>query len=273
MRILLSGQGSFIAQALSAIAQSEKIAVLGLPHDADLNGVIQANDCVINFAISPDYRCAAYREDQDYDLRAARAAAQAGAHFVMLSTRKIYCGDEKWNAREDCDQGGGETLYGQNKYITEKKVQQIHAGKAGIFRLSNIFGYEYNSDKPRSSFLGALLTSLKQKKTICFDMSSQTNRDFLPVDLCVRLLLDRIVDRTVGVFNLGAGFATPCGHLADWICEGFGGGAVICDPDEKKDEFFLNMEKWGSRFELPVSEQIVRNYCLELGRKLKCEKY
>jgi hypothetical protein len=54
--------------------------------------------------------------------------------------------------------------------------------------------------------------------------------------------------------------------------DGFGGGELISDPMVVKDEFSLNMNEWRRRFALPFSEEILKGYCLELGRRLRCEE-
>jgi nucleoside-diphosphate-sugar epimerase len=202
----------------------------------------------------------------------ARAAAAAGAHNTMLSTRKVYSAEDRWGATEETPAEGDETAYGRNKALTEKAVRAACGERLGIFRLSNVFGYEYSHPVPRRSFLGQLLFSLKQKNVIFFDMHPSTQRDFIPVETCARLLAARAAEGYAGTLNLGSGFAIPCGDLASWVMEGFGGGELICDPMQVRDEFFLNMDQWRSRFPLAVSEAELRDYCVALGRRLKCEK-
>jgi UDP-glucose 4-epimerase len=270
-RIILLGGSSFIARAIAGAAAQRGVAWTSLPHDAPLD-ILGPSDSLINFALSPAYRTAAYDAAKDCDLRAATAAAQAGAWFGMLSTRRVYGPQERWNATEAGPALGDETAYGRNKARTEETIRTALSGQAGIFRLSNIFGYEYDRDGRRKSFLGIMLTSLKQNNKIHFDMSPNTRRDFLPVEICAGLLVDRAVTRTTGTYNLGSGIALPCGMLANWIQEGYEGGNLICDPETVRDEFYLNMDKWRADFALPIDQEILREYCAGLGRRLKCEK-
>ncbi len=271
MRIVLVGKGSFIARAVANAAQSRKLDCLALAHDAPLDN-LAPSDHVINFALRPEYRTGPYASDSDFDLHIARAAKRAKAHFVMLSTRRVYGQDSRWGAMENMVAAGDETTYGRNKALTEKAVFESLSGKTGIFRLSNIFGYEYDESPPRKSFLGLMLESLKQENIIFFDMHPDTRRDFLPVELTASLLLDRALDRTEGIYNLGCGFAVNCGDLADWVCEGYGDGKLAYEPATPRDEFFLNMDKWRSQFDLPVDENMIHDYCVGLGRRLRCEK-
>lgn len=272
MRVVLSGSSSFIARAIADAASSRGLACVGLSHDTPLADVLRPGDSLINCAIAPAYRNQPYNLADDRDCQAARAAARAGSHFMMLSTRRVYEAEARWNAHEGRGDKGDETAYGCNKARSEAAVQEALAGRAGIFRLSNVFGYEYDRNRPRRSFLGLLLGSLKQKNTIFFDMNAATRRDFLPVETCAGLLLDRALDRTSGTWNLGSGVALACGDLADWIREGFGGGELVCDPDLVRDEFFLSMDKWRTHFPLPTNNETLREYCIGLGRRLKCEQ-
>jgi nucleoside-diphosphate-sugar epimerase len=271
-RIVLIGRGSFIARAMVAAAAERGVICLAIPHDAALDN-LYPGDCLINFALAPAYRASAYDETVDYDLKAARAAARARAHFLMLSTRRVYGHEERWNAREDGPAAGDETVYGRNKARSEAAVGQALDGRAGIFRLSNIFGYEYDPLVPRRSFLGILLGSLKNKNKMYFDMSAMTRRDFLPVEICTRLLIDRALERATGTWNLGSGIALACGDLANWIAEGHGTGELICEPDIVRDEFCLSMDKWRAHYPLPVTREILHDYCVGLGRRLKCGQY
>jgi nucleoside-diphosphate-sugar epimerase len=272
MRVILVGTGSFIAQAVIDVCRSSGIDYASLRHNEKITDATRENDCIMNFAFDPHIRGAPYAEEKDWDLKAARVAVEKKARFVMLSTRRVYPSEKRWNAVEDYAAIGDETLYGQNKAASEVAVLQACGGNGSIFRLSNIFGYEYNSGMHRKSFLGQLLSTLKQQNKIFFDMDPQTQRDFLPVEICARLLVARVIDGTTGIYNLGSGVPIACGTLAKWVMEGFEAGELICDPMTVKDEFFLNMNKWRRNFELPVDEKIVQTYCVELGRKLKCEK-
>jgi len=271
MRIVLVGKRSFIARAIVEAARVRGIECLALSHDDNLQGLAR-DDTVINCAIHPTYRSGPYVPALDYDLKAATQARQAQAHFIMLSTRRVYAAPDRWDATETAIARGDNTAYGQNKAQSEDAVNAIFSGKAGIFRLSNVFGYEYDAMAARRSFFGLMLTSLKKENTIFFDMHPDTRRDFLPVVLTAQLLLDRALQRTEGIYNLGSGAGLPCGRFADWVRDGYGGGNLVCTFPSIHDEFFLNMDKWRERFEMPVNEGVLNDYCTNLGRRLKCEK-
>lgn len=271
VRIILLGGGSFIGSAVAKACQQTGKEYLALSHTQSPLG-IGPGDCLINFALDPMYRDGPYDETRDRDLAAARVAAKHRTRFVMLSTRRVYGPEDRWNVKETAPATGDETSYGRNKAITEIAVRRVCGDRAAIFRLSNIFGYEYSKDRPRHSFLGMLLTSLRSENTIRFDVHSDTRRDFLPVDICARALVARALDGTSGTFNLGAGFPIACGSLAQWVMEGLGSGKLICDPPVVREEFYLNMDKWRARFGPVTSEDEMRDYCIGIGRTLRCEK-
>ena len=270
-RLTLFGSGSFIAHSIIETCRSQGREHVPLRHGEDLAAILRPGDSVINFAIDPQYRTGIYSEDHDADLRAARITRQAGAHFVMLSTRRVYGPEIRWNATETSKVAGDETAYGRNKATTEERVRQA-CPDAGIFRLSNIFGYEYTPAAARRSFLGQLLFSLNRQGKVFFDMHPDTRRDFLPIEACANQLVARALDATPGTFNLGGGFPIACGTLAEWVMEGFGSGELIANTVMVRDEFYLNMTAWRSRYDLPIGEKTLKDYCLRLGSRLQCEK-
>ena len=99
-------------------------------------------------------------------------------------------------------------------------------------------------------------------------MHPDTRRDFIPVEGCAWLLLDRILDGTTGIYNLGSGGPLRCGDLADWIMDGYGQGFLDSGHYHVHDEFFLDMTKWNGAFG-PVAGLDLRSYCTFLGRKLR----
>ncbi len=274
MRLVIVGCRSFIAQHVIREAEASGIEVLELPHDADISGAIRRHDTVVNFALNPASKKQAYDEALDCDLKAARAAARAGARFAMLSTRKVYPEAVLWNAPETAPCSGDGSHYGRNKAESEARILGLPGLSAAVFRLVNICGYEYRPSHPRPSFFGQMQGSLKTSGTIRFDMHPSTRRDFLPVESCARALVTACIRQVEGVYNLGSGFAVPCGDIAAWIMEGFGSGRLVVEPPVVRDEFYLNMDKWTAVFGCcPLRQDELRTYCIGVGRRLSCEKF
>jgi dTDP-4-dehydrorhamnose reductase/UDP-glucose 4-epimerase len=97
----------------------------------------------------------------------------------------------------------------------------------------------------------------------------QTRRDFLPVEICARIILACAENSVSGTFNIGAGFPIGCGDLAQWIIEGYGKGEIVATEDRVRDEFYLNTEKWQSNFGPLIDREGLRQRCIELGQLLK----
>jgi nucleoside-diphosphate-sugar epimerase len=274
MRLIIVGYDSYIAGHVQHAAVSAGIEVLPLPFDAAVSDVVRPTDTVFNFAVNPAYKSEPYNEEFDCDLRVARIAARAGARSAIVSSRKVYPENARWNAVEDGPCGGDGSFYGQNKAQTEKRVRAVPGMRLTVFRLSNICGYEYSPGQVRRTFFGLMQASLKAQSVIRFDMHPDTRRDFLPVEHCARALIVALKADVEGTYNLGAGFPVRCGQVAAWIEEGFEGGTLIVDPPVIRDEFFLNMDKWGSKFgSMPTTPDELRDCCVKIGRRLKCEEF
>jgi nucleoside-diphosphate-sugar epimerase len=269
MRVILVGGGSFIARHVRPELTAQGCEAISLPHDASLGDALRGSDTVVNFAIAPAAFTAPYDPDIDQDLRVAEAAAEAGCRFVMCSTRRVYGADVRLGAVETDSANGDETQYGRNKAHSEKAAIRICGEQATILRLSNIFGLEYDAGRQRTSFFAQMLRGLRQDGLVRFNMSGLTRRDFLPVEICARAVVTAIQARVGGIFNLGAGFPVTCAALAQAVIAGYGEGRLAVDTDQVRDEFFLNMGKWHSRFPAPIGEPELLAYCTELGRRLR----
>ena len=69
----------------------------------------------------------------------------------MLSTRRVYPSSTRWDARETEAALGDETFYGRNKPAA-RPVFSIFSSRYD-FRLSNVFGFEYEPGRNRRTFL------------------------------------------------------------------------------------------------------------------------
>ena len=119
----------------------------------------------------------AWRLEDDLEPRLARRVAEAGLPFVSLGTRKVYAPAHAPLA-ETSPLGPGD-LYGRQKLEIEEALVAISGSRLTRLRLSNIFGFEPD----RRSFMGLMLTRLRDEGAIRFDMSPFTARDFLPVEV------------------------------------------------------------------------------------------
>ena len=273
MRLFLVGSGSFIARHIYQAAREKGMDVVALPHDVELAPMLMCDDVVVNCALDPQYFSGTYSEQNDYDLRTARDVANAGARMAMLSTRRVYPSAVRWNARETDDATGDETAYGKNKARSEACVLDLFDGRVAVFRLSNVFGYEFEPGHNRRTFVAQMMRTLKTQNIVRFDMHPNTCRDFIPVEACAKAILARLQDGMEGIVNLGCGLPVRCGDLARWVMEGYGDGDLIVDLPVVRDEFYLNMDLWQSKYGSPVDRDGLRSYCKKIGERLQLAKF
>lgn len=271
MNLILIGRSSFIATHIASASASSDVLSKQFSRDDHFESGLGSGDVVINCALSPRYSVERYKEDHDIDLAIARRANYLGARVVMLSTRRVYSAARRWNAQEDGVESGDETAYGQNKAITEQAILSMDSRNA-VLRLSNVFGMEFCAGRPRNTFFGIMLRRLKEEDVIQFDMSYNTLRDFIPVELCAKAIIRFVQSTDAGVINLGAGFPTRCGDLASWVIKGYGRGRLQVDSPIARDEFYLNSALWTSKFGRICEPIELKNYCIDIGRQLKCVK-
>lgn len=269
MRLTVLGSGSFIAKHIIHAAHTAGVEVLPLPHGADLTNMQNIGDVLINCALHPDFIGLPYDESRDLDLHAARHAAENNAHFIMLSSRRVYPPRTRWGATEDGPAEGDETPYGKNKAVSEAAVSAVTNGRATILRLSNIIGFEYQLDRARKTFMATVLQGLRSEQRISFDMSPNTGRDFLPVEVCAGAIVRVVQQKEAGIYNVGCGFAVPCGDIADAVLKGFGSGALAVTNDEMRDAFYLNVDRWNKNFSPLTTRADLMTYCEMLGWRLR----
>ncbi len=267
-RVLLVGKNGFLAQSLltaeSTYAIHRSISHTELDEEAFSNV-----KCVVNFATHPDYYRRRYSAEIDFDRQVAELACRHGAHYVMLSSRKVYRPDVALDARET-DPTGPADFYGENKLRTEQCLAEMLGENLTVLRLSNVFGYEL-TPRHGDTFMAQILRGLRQSGEVVFDISPFTRKDILP-DIEFARALSRVLERPrPGIYNLGSGVPFPIGQAARWVMDGFGDSKMIVTSSEVKDEYFLNMNKFSNVYQWQFGISMLREYCASLGKRLSNE--
>ena len=262
MSIVLVGRKGLIGRAIAARAPTWR----SLSHDDVLAdpGVLSGAKVVVNAALDPALKTEGYSKDRDFDGKIASIIAKSDTRMVMLSSRKAFGPSRHGGAIFEEDACAPTSPYGTAKLAAERAALGILGGRLTILRLSNIFGAEFLPG--RGDFFGLALSALRRDGRIVFDMSPAVRRDFLPVELCAEMIVRIAENPRSGVFNLGAGFGTPTGSIAEWLAEGFGGGELLVTDLRPFDAFWLDMTRTRSAFDLPeVTAADIRKACLEAG--------
>lgn len=242
-RLVVIGATGLIGGGLVAEARRQEVEVVPVGRETRLETVVRSGDLVVNCALHQAYRTGVYDETVDLERQSAMVARAIGARVLMLSTRKVYRPDVQWGARETDPTATAGAGYGPNKAQTERWLRDEFGDDALIVRLSNVFGFEYRPGAPRQTFFGQMLSRLKDRGEILFDMSPETRRDFIPLNEVSRALIAAVRSGATGVLNLGAGAAVACGDVAGAVITGYGHGR-LCAADDIRDEFFLDNSKW-----------------------------
>ncbi|MBB4304249.1 nucleoside-diphosphate-sugar epimerase [Rhodobium orientis] len=264
--IILVGAHSFIGRAISTIAPQWQVLshrdVLADPSCLDRAAV------VVNASYNKGLVHDGYREDRDFDLTVARRLAERqDARMVMLSSRAAYGPAQPGRAFFEEDPCAPAAPYGVAKLKAEQAAGAVLGDRLTVLRLANIFGDELEDG--RRSFLSIAQGALKASNRMVFDMSPCVERDFLPVEKCAEDIVRIASGPKPGVFNIGSGFGTPVGRIAQWLSEGFGGGELLVTDLRDFDNFRLDMSKSREAFDLgPVHPDDIRKACLKAGAAL-----
>ncbi len=264
MSIVVVGKNSMMGREMQR--QFPALGIRYLNHaEAQTNTTwAESAACVINFAFSPLLRHHDYDAAQDIDLRLARAM-NPQCHYIMVSSRAVY-GPGVSNRMFETDTPNPQTVYGRNKWRIEQELQALCGARLTVVRCANVFGHEYS----RKSFFGMALTNLKNMNQIVFDMNPDVRRDFIAVWHVVRALHKIAQAPKPGLYNLGSGFGTSCHDVATWIIKGYGKGEILSTSDERRDNFYLDMQNTHKTFSLPpLSHAMLEQDCYECGKALK----
>jgi dTDP-4-dehydrorhamnose reductase/UDP-glucose 4-epimerase len=261
--VLLVGASSLLGKALLAESQ-DAVSITGVSHTAFETVDPGAYDVVINMAYDPRYMRDAYETNIDFDRKVAEATARSGAHFVMLSTRRVYGPNQAIPVSEDA-LAQPVDAYGRNKLRTEGEIRALLGERCTILRLANVFGFEPG----RHTFLGIALNNLRRTGRIVLDANPFVKKDFLPLPDCAAALLSVLALKPGGTFNLGYGTATETGRIAMWLIEGFGRGELVVSSAGERDSFLLDSSRLKALVALPEPRTSIRAYCVKIGEQLR----
>ena len=261
--ILLIGANSMLGKAVMAEPR-DGLALTAISHHELPEADFSSYDAVINMAYDPRYMRTAYDSALDFDRSVAERAVDSGAHFVMMSTRRVY-GPTSGAAIRENDPTKPMDNYGANKLRTEDEVRRLLGNRCTILRVANVFGYEPG----RHTFFGIALETLRRNGRVILDSNPFVEKDFLPLSECAASIISVLRKKPSGIFNLGYGTATPIGRIAMWLIEGYSEGELLITSAEERDAFLLDSSKLRAVADLPKRTGTVRDHCIEIGKRLR----
>jgi hypothetical protein len=103
-------------------------------------------------------------------------------------------------------------------------------------------------------------------------MSPFVARHFLPAEVLAERLVMVAGTSRPGLFNMGSGFAVPCGRVAEWLIEGHGGGTLLVVNCRDHDGFWLDMTTTAKAWRFSsFGPAELRLHCVGAGRLLRQE--
>ena len=138
--------------------------------------------------------------------------------------------------------------YSKNKYITERKILNTLKNRALILRISNIIGLDENkrNRKLHKTFIDVFIKNIK--KNIIFN-NKNIYKDFLPVNIFVKIVFLLIKKNKSGIFNVSMGKKVFLNELVGWLNHYNTNKTIIIDIPKinsrqfNKDIFYLNNNK------------------------------
>ena len=260
---LLVGATSMLGNAVSSVTR-QGLVITAISHDQIENVDFGVYDAVINMAYDPRYIREVYDSAFDFDRKVAALTARSGAHFFMMSTRRVYGIADDAPIPETAPTKPVDN-YGRNQLRTENEVLDLLGPRCTILRLANAFWFEPG----RHTFFGIALQNLHRQKRIILDANPFVKKDFIPLPECAAGIASVLRKKPSGIFNLGYGTATEVGRIAMWLIKGYAEGELLVTSTEERDGFLLDNSKLCALVDLPSPSRSIRDYCVEIGKRLR----
>ena len=270
-KIIIIGKKSFLAKNLFSYLKkrSEVKHISFEKFKKYLN--LDEIDYVINCSSTFEYVNHKYNIKYDYDYQISKKIYPCkNCKLVYLSSRKIYKPDN--NIKEN-----GKILpkenYSKNKYITERKILNTLKNRALILRISNIIGLDENkrNRKLHKTFIDVFIKNIK--KNIIFN-NKNIYKDFLPVNIFVRIVFLLIKKNIFGIFNVSMGKKVFLNELVGWLNHYNTNKTIIIDVPKinsrqfNKDIFYLNNNKLLKTINIKFDLNDLKKECLRISKKI-----
>lgn len=245
--ITVIGKTSFLARQLAEHSGTQDWLFLDHQDALSETDWISKTDVLINCAYHPDLMRGEYSPVKDIDFLLSGYIAGKDIHYIMLSSRAAYGPAPADLYLSEDTIVAPDTPYGINKLQTEHTLEaMIPSEKLTIIRSANIFGQEYG----RHTFFGMMLTSLKDKDVLEFNIAPDAMRDFLSVQKWADDVVKIASAPKGGLYNLGAGFGVSTQDMGAMLISANGSGEVKYTDSSYNGQFILDMSKTKAAFDI-----------------------
>ena len=260
--ILITGAGSFIGKAITALAVSSNCRAE--PHQNAGNAdIYDGIDCVIHAGRNPNLGTNSFDLNEDVELTVAKMCGERRIHLVSLGTRAVYAPSTIAVAEDD--PLDPVNLYAKRKLMIERALVDILGEDLTRLRLANIFGFELD----RHTFFGIMLSTLRDNGKVVFDMHPSVKRDFLPVDVAAKAIWQLASKPPGGIVNIGSGVKISTGEIVETVIDSFGSGELVVRDPCQQDSFLLNVEKMQQLTGIRTTKSQILEAARETGAQLR----
>ncbi len=263
IKILVIGKNSLLAknyQKLSKIVNTDFISRHSLSK-LDLKSYSH----IINFCIEPDIYKHNYNLKNVLDKKICSLIKNTDTIYVMPSSRLVYSKNVNYPISEKTKKYNSNNIYGKNKKKIENIVRKELTNNYLILRISTILLFDISK---RRLFISTILRNLKKKNKIYFDISPDSFKDFITIELFTKMLDNLIKRKETGIFNLSSGIPVKICEILKKIISGYGRGKIKYSNEKKKDSYVLNNKKLKKKYKFSISKNYILNYCKKIGERL-----
>lgn len=264
-KILIVGKDSFLAKEF--IKKLKPNSFYTVSHKEALKtDVLDRVNCIVNFAYNPMLNSIPYEESLDLDYLVRKKIISLNVHYVMISSRKVYGENCKWNSKE-FDELKPKDYYGLNKKRVERRLLEIGENNLTILRLGNVMGEELDIRRVRMG--SYLINSLRNSQGIEISYSLKTRKDVISSDYFIKVLDWVVANKPNGIYNIGSGCSQEIGVIAGWLISGYGEGKISSQSSKIDDEFQLDCTKFKKLSGLFESPLELRRFITNIGMRLR----
>ena len=263
-KVLIVGDNSFIGSSFYNSIKLNDIVIANIIPYSQLHHIdLKRYDVVLNCAITYEYKTQKYNDKYDLDYLVGLKAQEAGCHYIMMSTRKIYGNSTGLSIYDELSTLNPFDRYSENKYNSEMVLDAL-VENLTILRGSNIYGFEFG----RSSFVGYCMTQLKSLNTIDYDMDENIKRDFISIDTVCDVLKRVCLVKPKGIFNLSSHYGLPIGEVARFLILGYGSGKFTSTATCDKEQFILDNRRLEDALMMRFAPQDYWSDFYTIGKRL-----
>ena len=184
-----------------------------------------------------------------------------------MSSRKVYRPDV--NIKET-SRIKTVSNYSKNKLISERKLYKKLKKNLVILRISNIIGDKAKIKKLHSTFIDLFIKNIKKG----YILDNKDNfKDFISIKKFNQIIYYIIKKNLNGLYNLSLGQKVSLNELISWLNKNNKKKYIIKkNINYKNENFYLNNKKLMKKLKIKNSKKELKNYCLNLSKKIFLSK-